>query len=133
MLCLYNTLAKVPSLSRRLKRVSYDLTSGCAPYGRNFGALIMHSLSITKSLTKKLASTRIILVPSDLYSLTCTPDAQPSQHLGYSSHKARNVVYVYYQLCLGYGFTGMFVKLRQESSTPWHSKHHRWQTTAFTK
>ena len=45
---LYSRLAKVPTLLCRLGRVPYDctfgaLTSGCAPYDRAYGALIVHS------------------------------------------------------------------------------------------
>ena len=46
-------LPKVPALLCRMGRAPYDgtfgaLTGGCALYDRAFGALIVHSLSITK-------------------------------------------------------------------------------------
>ena len=51
-------MAGVPALSRGLGHVPHDyafdgLTSGCALYDRAFGALIVRSLSIIKSLTKE--------------------------------------------------------------------------------
>ena len=55
--CTY-ILAGVPALSHRLGRISCDRTfgalmGGCAPYDHAFGTLIVHSLSIKKSLAKK--------------------------------------------------------------------------------
>ena len=82
----------------RLRHIPYDCTFGiliCAPY------------PLQKSLTNKEKNwhTRT----SNLHPTTGEPDAQLAQHTEHSSNQARNVHSIYYQLCLGCGFAGMYV------------------------
>ena len=53
----------------------HALMCGCAPYDRAFGTLILHSLSITKSLTKEK---NWLLREVILQLLTGQWDAQPT-------------------------------------------------------
>ena len=81
LITFIDVLAKVPALPCRL---------GCVPYDRAFGALLVHSLFITKKFDYK--EKKRLPQESNLHPLTCELDAQPTQHSGHALSRVRNVV-----------------------------------------